>query len=118
MHVEFTAQAEHSGWDGWALGDLAAAVCRAVEVVGPSAGVVTIVATEASCEDGLPTVTVVVEDQAEADRMRAEAENGEYVATFAPDVGVFAWDAVVNGIRMQVALPDMEDSIVIYAGGA
>jgi len=118
MHVEFTAQAEHSGWVGWALGNLAVAVCRAVEVVGPTAGVVTIVATEADGEDGLPVVTLVVEDQAEADRMRDAAENGDYVATFAPVVGGFAWDAVVNGIRIQVALPDLEDSILIYEGGA
>ena len=97
MHVEFTAAAEE--WGGWRLGDLAVAVCRAVEAVGPAADVVSLSVRQPDL--GPASVSLWVTDREEMQRLRYETESGEYVASGwrADDVG---WRAVVNGVSLMV----------------
>jgi hypothetical protein len=104
MHVEFTEQA-HT-WGGWVFGDLAVAVCRAVEVLGPSADVVTVAAGQSA--DRLPVVTLEVPDADEVARLRHEVASGEYVARFVAGPKEDGWVAVVNGIRLCVEVVDLE----------
>lgn len=99
MHVEFTEQAQL--WGGWRFGDIAFAVCRAVEVVGPAADVVSMDVRAA--ETGPVLVRLAAADADEVARLRFETENGEYVASswVTDDNG---WQAAVNGITLQVSV--------------
>lgn len=103
MSIAFTAQAEL--WGGWRFGDLGVAVCRAVEVVGPAADVLSM--SVSAEEPGPAKVRLWVPDANEAARLRFETENCEYVASSweHADAG---WTAVVNGIRLQVAVTGEE----------
>lgn len=98
MHVEFSERA-HS-WGGWAFGDLPVAVCRAVEVVGPAANVVSV--SVGQPDTGRPQVSLCVAGTDEMLRLRDEAQTGEYVASGwrVDDAG---WYAVINGISLQVS---------------
>jgi hypothetical protein len=99
MHVEFTEQAQL--WGGWRFGDIAFAVCRAVEVVGPAADVVAM--SVKAGHTGPVLVRLTVADADEVARLRFETENGEYVASSwrIDDTG---WQAVVNGITLQLSV--------------
>lgn len=98
MHVEFSERAHR--WGGWAFGDLAVAVCRAVEVVGPAANVVSVSVRRPDA--GRAQVSLWVTDSDEMLRLRQEAQTGEYVASGwrVDDAG---WHAVVNGISLKVS---------------
>lgn len=100
MHVEFSQQAQH--WGGWVLGDLAVAVCRAVEVVGPSTNVIAV--RVASPGNGAPRVVLVVPDAEEVARLREEAGSGEYPVRFVGRVDELGWEAETHGIRLAVAV--------------
>lgn len=97
MHVEFAAQADQ--WGGWRFGDLAAAVCRAVEVVGPAADVVSLSVRQPAA--GAPQVSLWVSSAEEMRRLRDETEHGEYPTSGwrTDDIG---WHAVVNGVSLMV----------------
>lgn len=101
MHVEFAHQA--ADWGEWAFGDLAAAVCRAVEVVGPNADVVQVAVRHTS--DGIASVALGVGDVEEVGRLKAEATSGEYDLIFLNEPLPWAWEAEVNGVRLLVAVP-------------
>lgn len=101
MHVEFARQNET--WGGWAFGDLANAVCRAVEVVGPNADVAGLAAHEGA--DGLVIVAIGVPSSEEVSRLQAEATSGEYDLVFLKRPLPWSWEAEVNGIRLIVAVP-------------
>jgi len=98
MHVEFSERAHR--WGGWAFGDLAVAVCRAVEVLGPAANVISVSVQQ--LDAGRAQVSLCVAGTDEMLRLRDEAQTGEYVATGlrVEDAG---WHAVVNGISLQVS---------------
>jgi hypothetical protein len=98
MHVEFATETEQ--WGGWQFGDLAVAVCRAVEVVGPAADVVSVGVRQP--ESGLAQVSLWVNGTEEMLRLRDETQSGEYVASAWRVDGV-GWHAVVNGISLQVS---------------
>lgn len=99
MHVEFTEQAQL--WGGWRFGDIAFAVCRAVEVVGPAADVVAMDVRVGTT--GPVLVRLAAADADEVARLRFETAHGEYVASswVTHDTG---WQTVVNGITLQVSL--------------
>ena len=101
MHVEFTRDAPN--WEGWSFGDLAAAVCRAVEVVGPNANVSGIAAHEGA--DGTVTVALGVPGPEEVARLQAEATSGEYEYMFLSRPTPWAWVAEINRVRLLVAVP-------------
>lgn len=101
MHVEFARAGQ--AWEGWTLGDLAAAVCRAVEVVGPNADVAGIAAHEGA--DGLVAVALGVPQVEEVARLQAEATSGEYEYMFLSKPTPWAWEAEINRIRLLVAVP-------------
>src|SRR5688572_1701011 len=98
MHVEFSERAHC--WGGWAFGDLAVAVCRAVEVVGPAANVISV--SVGLPDTGRSQVSLCVDGTDEMLRLRHEAQTGEYVPS---DCGLddASWHAVVHGISLQVS---------------
>lgn len=101
MHVELTQNA--SAWEEWVFGDLAAAICRAVEVVGPNADVATVVAQAGA--DGTVTVALGVPKTEEVARLQAEATAGEFEYMFLNRPTPWAWEAEINRIRLLVAVP-------------
>lgn len=97
MHVEFAVQAQE--WGGWRFGDLAVAICRAVEVVGPAADVVWLSVRQPAT--GPVQVCLWVAGVEEVRRLREETEHGEYAAG-AWWIDGIGWHTVVNGISLQV----------------
>jgi hypothetical protein len=104
MHVEFAQQARE--WGGWVFGDLTAAGCRAVEVLGPSADVLTVTASRPG--GGLPRVLLVVPDALEVARLRREAESGEYPLRHIGNADDRGWEVEVNRVRLVVAVAEEE----------
>jgi hypothetical protein len=100
MHVEFAEQAQD--WGGWVFGDLTAAVCRSVEVVGPSGNVLALTAGRPGGD--FPRVVLLVPDAEEVARLRQEAQSGEYVVRFVGRAHDLGWEAEVNGVRLVVAV--------------
>ena len=102
MYVEFAEEAQD--WNDWVFGDLSAAVCRAVEVVGPSADVVELSARSPAV--GPPRVVLLVPDVEEVARLRHEAGCQEYVARFRGEASDSTWEADVNGVRLVVGVTE------------
>jgi len=100
MHIEFAEQAQE--WGEWAFGDLAAATCRAVEIVGPAANVLGHSAVRGS--PGAPRVLLLVPDVDEVARLREEAMSGEYAIAFVGQSCDKTWEADIHGIRLSVAV--------------
>jgi|SRR5215213_5746541 hypothetical protein len=100
MYVDFAEQAQD--WGEWVFGDLAAAVCRVVEVVGPSARVLAISVSRSGA--GVPRVRLLVTDADEAARLRQEADSGEYAVRIVGRPQHVAWAAEVQGVCLLVSV--------------
>lgn len=102
MYVEFAEEAQD--WDDWVFGDLSAAICRTVEVVGPSADVIAVSARMTGI--GLPRVVLLVPSVEDVARLRHEAGCQEFVAHFSGYPNDSTWEADVNGVRLVVGVTE------------
>lgn len=99
MYVAFAERAHE--WAGWAFGDLAAAVCRAVEALGPNADAAFVLVGQPS-ESQLVDVTVAVTSAEEVQRLREIVVAEEYVVRFRGRETPWSWEADINGLRLTV----------------
>ena len=93
-------------WGTWVLGDLPELLLRAMDVVGPSADVVSALVQPPDGTGALPTVTLGVGDTGEVERLRREVQECEFVSTFDPATKP-GWSCRVAGLRLVVSTEEV-----------
>ena len=88
-------------WGDWRLGDLAAALGRASEVMSPSAPANVVVVSPPESWDELPLVQVEVADQTALANIRNQLLESEYLPHFPADTGS-SFELEINDVALMV----------------
>ena len=97
-------------WGGWVLGDLANAVDRASGAVGHGVEVLGVQVTPPTVQNGMPEVTIVVEEKVTLARLHEEVTAGLHPVRFLEDPTDEGWVAELNGVRLAAYLAGGERS--------
>lgn len=89
-------------WGDWRLGDLEAALGRAVVIIGPAAKVAWVALDLPDSPTDYPRVSVIVEDAETVEVLKSQVAEGEFFAHFTSLPFNAGFVAEVNELQLQV----------------